>query len=243
MYHLFRGVVEREMVCSTSVQAVVFVDPEADEIRVNWHVHCTAADVHRCRGIKQAAVQATIQRVDPVDGLQSTPVLTATVEPGNSRPVVTFKQRLSFEAPGPERRLAHDTEYEIRVTAAHTVSSGVVAPAAVAVARFRTALRQQDWNGASWIGGYTQLRTTFVLPAGTIKHATAYASGIGCFELTVRMIFSIRRLALDTIHRAAVFLFSIPRRLCYAVLGCSRHTGVNQYNPEYIFSPLNPVLL
>lgn len=51
---------------------------------------------------------------------------------------------------------------------------------------FHTALlRLQDWNGAQWIGGGTAIRTGFVLEAKKIASATAYASGAGCFALTV----------------------------------------------------------
>ena len=46
--------------------------------------------------------------------------------------------------------------------------------------------RPADWNGAEWIGGFTQARASFALRAGaTVVGATAYASGLGCFALTL----------------------------------------------------------
>ena len=54
-------------------------------------------------------------------------------------------------------------------------------------ATFQTALlHDSDWAGAEWIGGGTALRTdTPPLPSGAIAAATAYVSGVGCFELSV----------------------------------------------------------
>ena len=41
-----------------------------------------------------------------------------------------------------------------------------------------------SWEGAEWIGGASQLRADFSLPAGrTITQAYAYATGVGSFEL------------------------------------------------------------
>lgn len=56
---------------------------------------------------------------------------------------------------------------------------------ATAHGHFQTALTTAlDWGGATWIAGFTQARASFtVFPNTTITSATAYASGLGCFDL------------------------------------------------------------
>eukprot|EP00946_MAST-07B_sp_MAST-7B-sp1_P000380 g380.t1 len=56
------------------------------------------------------------------------------------------------------------------------------------VVRFHTGLRtKDDWGGAIWIGGFTELRSpVFTLPSTlSVSSATAYASGVGCFDLFI----------------------------------------------------------
>eukprot|EP01052_Picozoa_sp_SAG31_P025693 SAG31_NODE_2268_length_6049_cov_1.979835_4_plen_500_part_00 len=53
---------------------------------------------------------------------------------------------------------------------------------------FQTTLPPESsiWPGAEWISGGTQLRGSFHTPAGkNLKRATAYASGVGIFSMTV----------------------------------------------------------
>ena len=72
-----------------------------------------------------------------------------------------------------------DTAYRV------TVSN---AAGQLAAAAFQTALPAESamWPGAEWISGGTQLRGAFRSPAGKrLARATAYASGIGVFAMTL----------------------------------------------------------
>ena len=51
---------------------------------------------------------------------------------------------------------------------------------------FDTAPAEPQWGNASWIGGGSQLRTDWNLPAGrSVVRARAYVSGLGAFQLHV----------------------------------------------------------
>jgi len=85
--------------------------------------------------------------------------------------------------------LSSDALYSVELAVSHrgTQQADNSGFEATALARgwFRTALlADTDWEGV-WLGGGTQMRTTFTLPKGrgAIASATAYASGVGCFSL------------------------------------------------------------
>jgi hypothetical protein len=58
---------------------------------------------------------------------------------------------------------------------------------ASATALFHVALAPPAWAGSAWLGGHTSLRTEFTLaqPPAAVAAAALYASGVGCFQLSL----------------------------------------------------------
>jgi alpha-L-rhamnosidase len=164
-----------------------FVD-SSRSLEFRWALSCPG-----CLAVTQSFYQVTVH--EKARGGSSTSAPSTVFDTGKVRAAAL--RHLSPHA----GRLQSNTEYtmELRVWAAvgvppggnaeegHANSSVPLASAATTASSFRTALlRQEDWAGAAWIGGGTQLRTEFQLPAGkTVASANAFVSGAGCFALTV----------------------------------------------------------
>ena len=81
--------------------------------------------------------------------------------------------------------LPADTRFELEV-AVRLPGSGV--PIVAGSGQFQTALPPGPggWGAAQWIGNFTQARAGFELRADSkVVQATAYGSGLGCFQLTI----------------------------------------------------------
>lgn len=157
---------------------LLYVPPD-EALLVRWVPRCsgtTSLLQLQCRGFAQKAASVTIQ---PVYDSGLTTVLKADV----SQPSDITVQ---FSKGAVNSMLEADTLYAITVTSSillpHNRTRLFTTNVSVTV---QTALRQKDWSSAEWIGGYTQLRARPAIPTGRIVQATAYASGVGCFRLTV----------------------------------------------------------
>jgi alpha-L-rhamnosidase len=88
--------------------------------------------------------------------------------------------------------LPPDQAFTITVASFYALANEIGASATTS-ATFHTALGSgtagvnKDWAGAAWIGGFTELRSPiFTLPANlAVSLATAYVSGVGCFDFLV----------------------------------------------------------
>ena len=127
-----------------------------------WQIgECT-----RCHGIRQLGFQLMISR-----GQQ--PVYdSGNVQGGESMHICR------------SLALASDTRYEytVRVEAVDSVGERHYGSHR---GRFGVALAAVDWATSQWIGGGTQFRHDFALPAGDVTAATAYVAGVGCATLSV----------------------------------------------------------
>ena len=133
---------------------------------------------HACRGAHQLSYQVEVRE-------QASGALVADSGVRNSS---ALRHRFSAR----ELALGSDTRYvfalRLRTAAAPGAAAVHAAAARAATAAFRTALlHTQEWAGAEWLGGGTSLRADFTLgaEASAIESATAYASGAGCFSLTL----------------------------------------------------------
>ena len=136
--------------------------------RFSWQLSAVVA----ARGVAQTAYRLRIVRIYD----ESVVVDTGKI----------MSQRQTFIAPhdadSRAEALDADTAYKALLEAWSSDGAGKT------TAYFHTALRASDpsdWQG-EWIGGYTQLRASFEIPSDKqVSSASAYASGIGCFDLSV----------------------------------------------------------
>eukprot|EP00656_Telonema_subtile_P015269 TRINITY_DN17984_c0_g1_i2.p1 TRINITY_DN17984_c0_g1~~TRINITY_DN17984_c0_g1_i2.p1 ORF type:complete len:1040 (-),score=151.32 TRINITY_DN17984_c0_g1_i2:119-3238(-) len=105
---------------------------------------------------------------DPQEGALEWSVLTAS---SSSSLVLPAEVTQRFRPLG---------RYAWRVSLHSNSSSEPSAPA-----RLDISPSEDQWANASWIGGGSQLRTDWELPAGSLSQATAYVSGVGAFEFHV----------------------------------------------------------
>ena len=135
------------------------MEPDA-ALRLRWTLACDEPSAERCRGQQQYSYRATV-----------TDASGAVLH--DSGPVIDTSPFCALEVRG----LSPDTTYSV------AVSNGEE----TAEATFRTSLTAGSvgnaWRGAEWISGGTQLRGAF--NASSVKHATAYASGVGLFQMTL----------------------------------------------------------
>ena len=166
-------------------EAVESAIVEPDSLLFAWRVGCAAEKADSgdaCRGARASAYRLVVKR-------------GAGDEAGDEA-VVYDSGRVQSVAT--EHALAHptalppDTRFHFEVTVhpdEEGTASGTFRTLATARGAFQTALRSDssdDWLGAKWIAGFTQARAGFAVRAGaTVASATAYASGLGCFELTL----------------------------------------------------------
>eukprot|EP01051_Picozoa_sp_SAG22_P004325 SAG22_NODE_229_length_14598_cov_13.257052_6_plen_980_part_00 len=142
-----------------------FVEP-AGGLRLRWGLRCETAPAHGvlgCRGLQQQSFRAVVTVAENGAVVHDSGAVRA------SSPFCTLRSPA----------LAPDTAYSVVVS----LEAGQRASAA-----FQTAMPAESrlWPGAEWISGGTQLRGTFSVPLGkTVKRATAYASGIGVFQMTM----------------------------------------------------------
>ncbi|HEY6425696.1 MAG TPA: family 78 glycoside hydrolase catalytic domain, partial [Acidimicrobiales bacterium] len=149
------------------------VDPvgvDADDCSFAWTLKATG------RAAAQTGYRIAVRRTDPGH--------TGTVWDSG---LVSGARQAFVAYAGPP--LAGDASYEWTVQARGAATPGPVS----APARFRTGLRQADWQG-QWLrpaagsqqpDRFTYLRTEVTPPPGTILRATAYASAAHTYRLFV----------------------------------------------------------
>ena len=141
-----------------------FVEPGAP-LRLRWGLRCDEAEEQRCRGLRQRSYRAVVTAAESGEVAHDSGVFL------DSSPFCALQTA----------KLEPDAAYSVMVqTEAGRVAS----------ATFRTALPGEvpaasaPWRGAEWISGGTQLRGSFHAPK-PVKSATAYASGVGVFAMTL----------------------------------------------------------
>ena len=153
------------------------VETESPALRFAWRVGCGCDDDRAplcCRGARAGAYQLKVLAA----GGDEKAVL---FDSGRVASAATAHSVDAGLAP-----LEPDARYRWSVTL-FPEDEGTDASGATAHGSFQTALRAApDWKGAAWIAGFTQARAPFtVREDSAIASATAYASGLGCFELTL----------------------------------------------------------
>ena len=154
--------------------AFPIVEQPATGLRFSWRIDCacTGGGGVCCRGQRVESYQLLVREHLPGGDEETNRVDTGRVD-------AISKGGATSHVLAPLVSLPPDTRFEWSVTVwpggRHSVGS------------FQTALRDQaDWNGAQWISQFTQARSNFTLKPGTdIASATAYASGVGCYALSV----------------------------------------------------------
>ena len=141
----------------------------------SWKLRCSSPeDPLSCRGLRQASYQVRVLELE-------------------QRKLVYDSKRVSASTPVHEvagrriKKLRSDREYLLRVSVWSTNSTsttGEQVPITAALA-FQTALLEQDDFQGEWIGGFTELRSSFAATGKAISRATAYASGVGCFSMSI----------------------------------------------------------
>lgn len=142
-----------------------------------WTVQCApgthedAAAAVACRGMRQTAARIQIRDASSAAIVMDTGRVQ-TLEPTMQPDVAAYTTPLRS-----------GWAYEVRVSVWGAESESTSPSRWV---RFHTAvLAAADWGAAQWIGGHTQLRGGFDLPAGTITSASLFASAAGCYSITV----------------------------------------------------------
>ena len=153
------------------------VEAAAPALRFAWRVGCGCDDDRAplcCRGARAGAYQLKVLAA----GGDEKAVL---FDSGRVASAATAHSVDAGLAP-----LKPDARYRWSVTL-FSEEDGTDASGATAHGSFQTALRSAlDWKDAAWIAGFTQARAPFtVREDSAIASATAYASGLGCFELTL----------------------------------------------------------
>ena len=156
--------------------AVPIIDPAATGgVHFSWRLGCGGSEEadseaqgsSRCRGHR-----ATGYRVQ-VNDTAGALLWDSGLQASSTRTWHVMRQH------GGGGLLPPDARFRWSVTAAGVTTVG----------KFQTALRTGDpgdWGGARWIGNFTQARAAFsVRHDSPVLMATAYASGLGCFALTL----------------------------------------------------------
>ena len=152
----YRLVVDRR---ACSEQQALFVEP-GERLEVEWGYRCNngTEEGRGCRGTRPLLSAA--RRLTLTDESAGLSVHSSSGHEARSVPAGLLRP---------------DREYLLTLD----VSGSSVS------CRVHTALeRSADWPGADWIGGGTQLRSTFTVRSAPTR-ATLYASGLGCFSLSL----------------------------------------------------------
>lgn len=146
---------------------VYIEDPRS--LHISWQLQCLASTL-ACRRLQQQAYRVAIHTVHTRQMVHDTGKQEGRV------PVAELEL--------PMQKFRTGDSYQLSVQ----VWTNSSTPSSTTTVLFRTAVLSpsNEWLG-QWIGGFTQLQGQFQLdqPANAVEQATAFASGVGCFSLTV----------------------------------------------------------
>ena len=150
------------------------VEADASALRFAWRVGCDCDEAPLCcRGARASAYQLKVLAADADEN-------AVIFDSGRVASAATTHSVDADLAP-----LEPDAHYRWSVTLfPENEGEG---EGATTRGSFQTALRSApDWKSATWIAGFTQARGSFTVRGDSaIASATAFASGLGCFELTL----------------------------------------------------------
>jgi hypothetical protein len=157
------------------------------QVHFSWHIACSAPNKLMCR----RGPRATAYRLRLSDNLTGKTLWdSGTQMSGRTWHTLSANER---------QMLPSDARFRWSVSVLtrpkqDTTKAATDGVWATTHAQFQTALRAAsdpgdptgDWGGAQWIGNFTQARRVFsVRSDSAVVMATAYASGLGCFALTL----------------------------------------------------------